>query len=288
MMNAPLFARSSLRLSILLATIAAGATSPLSGQQGQASPSRVTGAIGLDLASRYTFRGYELDARGAVFQPSVAVDYALVSRTSGPVKGLTAGATAWSSLHANTRAYPGDLGWFEVDLGLFVSAALSNGWTTDLVYTSYLAPDGAFDEVHELGLALQVGELDVGGALTVAPRVLVAQELHHRAGNEDTYLELGSDIALPVTQFVRWTMPLTLGMSLNDFYEDESGNNQWFGFFGSGLEAAADLQALGLSQASSSLLVAVDFTAVNRDAALSQDPLNDIRWTARAGLSFGF
>jgi len=281
-------APAHVEVSVLLAAASLLFATSLHGQELAVPPPRVAVEATLDLTSRYLFRGYELDSRGAVFQPSATVGFTVLSHSSGALRELSAGAVAWSSVHAGTRAYPGQLGWFEVDLSADVSAGFSNGWTAGLVYTSYLAPDAAFDVIHEIAAVVGLGTIGRPGTVTVMPTVLVAQEFHDAGSSEDTYLELGGDVELPTTGVISWTVPVTVGMSIDGYYRNVSGGNEWFGFLGSGLEASAELAHLGLPDLPGGLTGAVDFTVVNDEAELAQDPGNRVLWTARMGLSVAF
>ena len=241
--------------------------------------------IALDVASRYLFRGHEKDDGGAVLQPAGALTYTFHSSTTSIVRELSAGALAWSSVHAGTRGYPGDLGLYEVDLGLSLAAKLSKGWTADLIYTSYLAPTGAFDQIHEIGVALGFGQVGREGTLAFSPRALLAQEVRDGGGPEDTYLEAGGDLELPAIGAFRWTVPVMVGMSIDGFYRNEAGGNEWFGFLGTGIEATASWGDLGLGGLPVSLAVAVDAAVLNRAARLTHVSSDDVVWTTRLGLS---
>lgn len=273
-----------------VAVVLAAAASAFSAGQAEAQDldamgSALTAEVSLDVRNRYLFRGYQLDARGAVFQPAIVVGSLLRESPTGVIRELSAGAFAWSSIHAGSRAYPGDLGVFEVDVGLSLDATLRNGIVASLVYTSYLAPTGAFATIHEVGLDVRLAAIGNEDSFAVSPRVLLAQEFYDRGGSEDTYLELGGDVTLPATGPVHWSLPIAVGMSLDGFYRDLTENNVWFGFLGTGLQAAARVVELGLGNAPVSLVAGVDVMFANRDALLTRRSSNDVLWTTRLGVS---
>ncbi len=273
-------------LALVLATAASAHPScPVQGQENPSESERLTLKASLDVPSRYLFRGYELDERGAVFQPGVSVHTRFHASSRGFVRGLSAEAFAWSSIHAGSRAFPGNLGVFEVDLGASIEASFSGNRSASLVFTSYFAPGGAFEAIHELGLAMALGVIGEENRLALLPSVFLAKEFYDGGGPEDTYLEVGANLSLPATGVVRWTLPLTVGMSVDGFYRNVSGGNEWFGFVGTGLLASAALDDLGLHGTPISLVSGVDVTVANRDAGLTHQPSNDVLWTARIGLS---
>ncbi len=268
-----------------VAVLAGWPQGPVSGQQPNEDIGRISLGASLDLSSRYLFRGHEKDERGAVLQPEVTLSYALFQASSGVVRELSAGAVLWSSVHAATRAYPGDFGVFEVDLGLSLDAALSNGWSAGLIYTSYLAPTDAFDEVREVAVELGFGSVGEEGALSFAPRALLAQEVDDVGGPEDTYVEVGGTFGLPSTGSIRWGVPVVIGMSIDGFYRDAMGANEWFGLLGTGVQGSVDLVHLGVGRLPGQLAAAVDLAFLNRDAELTRNPANDLLWTVRIGLA---
>jgi len=259
-------------------------SSPLGGQEVTEGPDPLTVTASVEVFSRYVFRGYVLDERGAAFQPQFEVGRSIRSSTTGLLRDLSLAALAWSSVHVDSRAYPGDLGVFEVDLGGSLNAAFAGGWTGALVYTSYLAPTGVFETIHEL--ALEVGLPEVGGdRLRVSPRALVARELGDAGGTEDTYLQLGADLELGGAGPVVWTVPVTSGFSASGFYRNDRGGNEWFGFFGTGVLATVGPSELRLSSLPLGLTAGVEATLLNRSAHLARTASDQVLWTWRIGLS---
>lgn len=237
----------------------------------------------MDVANRYLFRGHQKDERGAVIQTSFGASIRPLHGV-GLVRELAVSGLVWSSLHAATRVHPGDVGLFELDLGLGVDATLANGWGVGVLYTTYLAPTGAFDEVHEVALGLYPATLAVGDVLQLSTRVLLAQEIDDGGGPEDTYLELGADVGLPSIDVVQWTALVTVGLSVDGFYRDERGDNELLGFVATGLDFEVALSDVGIGWNSARAVAGFSLAFENPEAGLTRDPPNDVLWTLRAGL----
>jgi hypothetical protein len=271
--------------SALLLLVATGAARGAAGQTGdEESPTRSWAVTAtLDVASRYLFRGHEKDENGGVFQTALGATVRPFEG-SGPIRRLSIGGLVWSSVHAGTRVHPGEVGFYELDLALGVDASLANGWTVGMLYTSYLAPADAFATVHEVALVLRPGSIGQVGGLAVSTRALLAHEIDDRGGPDDTYLELGADVALPPMGVVEWIVPLTVGLSVDGFYRDERGDNEWLGFVATGLQASVRLEDLGIGWRSTRFGAGFSLAFENPAAGLTRDPENDVLWTLRAGL----
>jgi hypothetical protein len=73
-------------------------------------------------------------------------------------------------------------------------------------------------------------------------REVSAAEASCRANpDEGVYLELGAAPVVAVTDDLLVTVPLRLGLSLKDYYEDSTGGGDLFGFFAIGARTSLDL-----------------------------------------------
>jgi len=214
-------------------TLAAQAPAPA------ARPVKVTGAF--DFPTLYIFRGIrqEFDA-DLTFQPWVNLAY-----TASPTVTLNVGS--WNSIHSGSNSdedvYDGT--FYETDF--YVSGAFATGKVTStLLYTAYMSPIDAFGPVHEI--AYTAGFNDSENGVPVAPAVTVAFELGDKSAdagaNKGIYLELAATPAIPMGDDppLTLTVPIKLGMSLKDYYENPlTGEDSTFGYFSIGLMALKSL-----------------------------------------------
>jgi hypothetical protein len=111
----------------------------------------------------------------------------------------------------------------------------------DVSYVGYFYPNGNFDDIHELDIAISYDDSDDLGDWSVSPYALVAIELKDDNGSEDVYLELGGELSLdnivPSEDLpVSLSVPFAIGLSLDDYYGDED-----FGFLSVGVMAGMPL-----------------------------------------------
>ncbi len=182
------------------------------------------------LSNQYYFRGLRQGAKGVVMQGSATLRVALADREDFKFQTVTG---AFLSLH------PGDErngeGFSAALLELRAWGGLGV-WTPYLrvegLFTTYTSPNKSFKDVMELDLVVELlddiiwtrgdeDELFRG----FAPRLTVAQEV---SGARDgrgvgTYLELSTATRLRLVQGalldIEFVFPVSLGMSLNDYYQ---------------------------------------------------------------------
>ena len=203
--------------------------------------SRFTVDIGVDWTNAYYFRGVFQEDSGSIFQPAVEVSYALSDT-------VTLYAGMWNSIHGaatgsgtsdNLREH-----WYECDLYGGVRASLDR-WTLSTAFIAYLSPSDAFDTATEIELAAGYDDSDCwNGTFALNPEVRLGIELSGAADGHHSgvYLQLGVAPAFecPISgsHALTISLPVTLGLSLNDYYEDAEGDDHTFGNFDVGVEAA--------------------------------------------------
>ena len=134
--------------------------------------------------------------------------------------------------------------WYEMDLYAGLSLGLVGQWQADVVYTQYMSPNDTFSTVKELALSLAFDDSERMGALALAPYVMLAIETSGNAAGLESgaYVELGVEPGLPLEDSpVSLTFPVTLGLSLSDYYQDALGANDGFGYFDLGILASVPL-----------------------------------------------
>ena len=160
----------------------------------------------------------------------------------------------WNSLHSGPSGSGGPslntTVWYEVDFYAGLSLGLVGQWRADVVYTQYMSPNDTFSTVKELALSLGFDDSERMGALALAPYVVLAIEASGNAAGigSGAYVELGVEPGLPLEDSpVSLTFPVTLGLSLSDYYQNVDptvgmvGDNDGFGYFDLGILGSVPL-----------------------------------------------
>ena len=265
-----------LTLSILTAGLALG--------EEEAGPNqgKVSFSAGFDVTTQYLFRGIFQENQGSILQPWGELGFSLFE-SEGAIKSVGISFGTWNSIHNGPSSdgpfATGD--WYESDWYAGVSVGLPGNLTFDGSYVNLLAPDVAgtsfFAEEFDLSLSYDdsgLWNLDIAGFEGLQPYVLYVVEVDGAsdgAGNGgDSYLEIGISPSVNVinceTAPVTMTVPVTVGLSLDDYYESPlppagDGDDETFGFF----------------------LIGVDFSM-----PLSFVPSNYGAWSAHAGVNVVF
>lgn len=259
-------------------------------------PAVNSGAIslsgGFDLATAYFFRGYNQEDQGLIVQPFLNLYFTLSDSETNPV---TAYIGTWNSFHEEkTGADPGSFGaWYESDLYAGVDVGLGGGFTIGAIYTLYAYPNGAFDTIEELGFKLSYDDTGkLGLPFALKPYVGVYFETDDDNGSEDTYLEVG--IAPTVYTFnessdtpISLTVPVAVGMSLDDYYFDNGGDEEFLGYFSVGLAASMPLK-LPSSFGEWSLNASVTWLQLLADGLETANNDDSTEIIGKIGLSFAY
>ena len=223
----------------------------------QDAPPANNGAVslsgGVDLTTQYWFRGIAQENQGIILQPYAEIGFDLYSDDDLSVNLFTG---VWNSFHASGgfsggSSVSGGTGWYESDIYAGIGFA-SGDFEGAITYIDYFGPSGGGSFATEL--ALSVGYDDSGlwsqngmEGFTLAPTAVLAFELSGAAdgASEGIYLELGIEpnldnlvdsADLPVSV----SFPITLGMSLDDYYE-AAGSDDFFGYLQIGAVASTPL-----------------------------------------------
>ena len=219
----------------------------------QPNTGKVSFSTGLDFSHAYFFRGIIQETDGFIGQPYGEIAFELFEDT----EGLNTGSLAlgfWNSLHSGPSGSGGPsmntTAWYEMDFYAGLSLGLVGQWQADVVYTQYMSPNDTFSTVKELALGLAFDDSERMGALALAPYVMLAVEASGNAAGIESgvYVELGVEPGLPLEDSpVSLTFPVTLGLSLSDYYQNTDpmvgmvGANDGFGYFDLGIVASVPL-----------------------------------------------
>lgn len=211
--------------------------------------SAVSVQINFDYTTAYFYRGIVQEDSGLVLQPVARLSFNFYESSELKLDGFVG---AWSSFHgqktgADTR---GDFTeyWYEADLFAGVTAAVGKlAFTTS--YTFLTSPNDAFETVQELGFTIALDDSEWLKKWSLKPYATIAIETGADASDgadSDTgvYLELGVSQGLSfdiATTPVTLTFPATVGLSLSNYYQDASGDDDTFGFAQVGARASFSL-----------------------------------------------
>ncbi len=196
--------------------------------------------VGVTLTTAYFFRGINQEDQGFIAQPYFEVGVPILVDDSRGFR-LEANVGQWNSFHDEHTGSSGQgpSSWYESDLYGGLTFTTGN-FAIEGLYTFYTSPNGAFETIQEVGATLKYGlvlgedpdDEDAGIALGFAGGAFF--ETSDNGGSEDAYLQLG--VTTGVTLEVGDDLPLKLefpvivGLSLDDYYFDNDGDEEFFGY----------------------------------------------------------
>lgn len=215
---------------------AAPAESAAATDDAAAVGSAISVQLNLDFTNAYFYRGIRQQDKGLIVQPAARVTTRLVDESE--IK-FDAFVGSWNSVGPNAGTQDGQLveDWYESDL--YVGATLTHGqlaFTTS--YTFLTSPSDAFETVQELGFTLALDDSMWLKAWALKPYVMLVVETGSNGSDSPdldngVYLELGiapgssfDVVETPIT----FTFPASVGLSVSDYYQDASGDDDAFGF----------------------------------------------------------
>lgn len=215
----------------------------------QPNTGKVSFTTGADLSHAYLFRGIKQERKGLVAQPYADINFNVYSDDDGSgLNGVTYTLGTWNSLHTgpsgsdrpSTDPRPANVrSWYESDFYTGFTLAIDN-WEAGITYTSYLSPNDSFGTVQEISFGLAMDDSSLLGNFALQPHVMMAVETNGQAdgGNsEGVYLEFGVEPGTQIVEGLDVTFPVTLGLSLSNYYENgvdsslPGGFSDTFGYF---------------------------------------------------------
>ncbi|HUR33415.1 MAG TPA: hypothetical protein VM032_06440 [Vicinamibacterales bacterium] len=248
------------------------------------NPGAITFTGGLDAPTVYVFRGIlqETDPKITLWPYG---DLGLVLASGdGAVRSVTVNVGVWNSLQTGSSGTDGFSGHmhYEEDFYAALSFGLARGITTGVTYTAYTSPNLMFNTVKEISLK-------VAHAGRINPYGIVAFEIGEFGAdggqNKGTYLELGAGPAFPIGR-TTLSVPVKLGMSLNNYYE-LAGADHRFGYLDIGGLITVPLPGVPGSFGSWNVHGGVDvFTMGDTTRAFNQGDRNKVVGLVGVGVSY--
>lgn len=277
---------STLCSKALLACAASGALAFGSATANADEERRVSFEGGADIYNKYYFRGFLEEDKGFIFQPWAELGFNLYE-ADGALSSIDLTIGTWNSLHSEAPG-EGVFRGYETDFYAGIGASVLDGIDLDLVYTAYLSPSGAFSRVEELAFAISYDDAALwNDRFALNPHVLIAQEV---AGSHDAYLEVGIapgyDI-YPANHAIALAFPVTVGLSLDDYYVTEAGDEVFYGYTQAGITATTALPFIPPAYGTWQLTVGAHYLHLGQAARELNDGDNH-DFIASIGVSMGF
>lgn len=228
----------------------------------QAPPN--TGALTLrvafDVPSVYVLRGLVQEREPAFTGQSLVDLTATLSSGDGAVKRMALNLGWWSSYHtgASGTSGPSQLSHYEEDFFAMLNLRFGGNLDVDAGYRARTSPNRMFGTVNEAQLRVaHTGRFNPYGVLVFE----LGDESADGGRNKGSYAELGMAPRFAARGRATLSVPVRIGLSLQDYYET-FGQDSRFGFFAVGglvtwplgttgrfgawhLRGSADVYALG-------------------------------------------
>ncbi len=230
----------ALAAALVLAAVTAAPVRAESPNKGSVSFS-----AGSDFTTAYFFRGILQEREGFIWQPYGEVDFNLWTADENdhePARNFTLFAGTWNSIQSektlSTGSGPGN--WFESDFYAGGKSTFFGNTEAKAWYIAYMYPNGAFKTVQELDFQVSLNDSEWLGKWALNPYVLFAAEFDNTAVGNDSgvYNEIGVRPGMTLidseTYPISVALPLKVGLSVSDYFESPSGNDNTFGYFQGG------------------------------------------------------
>lgn len=188
------------------------------------------------LLSAYYDRGFLHEDDGVVVQPQLEVGYPLLQRDAWSLGAISGG---FASVHSEATGVddpdrPFDRFYeftYWAGLVLEIGALTISPW-----YEFSDSPAGVAGHTEEVAVAVAYDDAGWNERFSFQPRLLLARETEGAAdgGENGTYLALGLEptLLVPGTPLgeLSLSLPIEVGLSLSDFYEDHQGHDETVGY----------------------------------------------------------
>lgn len=253
-------------------------------------------SAGSDFTNAYFFRGILQERDGFIWQPYGGITFTLAKDIGyGVIDNIDFSIGSWNSVQSE-QTFAGSGGpanWFESDVVVGFTVGLWGFVSTNISYAAYTFPNGAFSTAQELDWTISFDDSSLLGPFALNPSMLWAFEVDNTAFGDKEGIYLGLGVAPSVVLFeeaaypVTLSLPLTLGLSVSDFYEVPGVSNDTFGYFDAGLTASIPLSFISSDYGEWSISAAVDYLALSGTLADANEG-NGGYWVGKGGIAFSY
>jgi hypothetical protein len=204
---------------------------------------------GMDVTTAYFFRGILQERRGFIGQPYLEVGANVYENEDSFLRSLTLIGGTWASIHSEETGNSGTgaPALYEMDFYGGVNAGLGDYLEAGVSYVLYTSPNNAFSAVQEVDFSLGLDDSEWLGAFAMSPSALFAIETENTAfgANQGTYFAVGLEPGFNLIPGERYpvdlSFPITLGFSIDDYYEDARGDDETWGYGSFGAVASVPI-----------------------------------------------
>jgi len=227
-------------------------------EEEEGAGSRWSGMVQFDFTNAYYFRGMLNERADFIWQPWAELYLNLFGSDDGFIRDVTVGFGVWNSVHENkTLADRSPSALYETDWYPMVAIGLPGDVTFTTYYYWYTSPNGAFDTVQEVDFRFDWDDTEASKDIPVlapfAPWINFAVETDRSSNGNDR--GAGVQFGVEPTLFevdsedfpLALSAPLEIGLSLGDYYENDDGSDETFGYFSYGIAANLPLAFLDSS-----------------------------------------
>jgi hypothetical protein len=218
---------------------------PEAGEAPGPNTGRLHFLFGADVTNAYYYRGLRQEDDGILVQPYASISFDAITREDW---ALALSLSTWNSFHdQGTGTANDDFSdkWYESDI--VAGATLTfDKWTLGASYSWFVSPSDAWQTIQQIDITVAYDDSEAMGAWALSPSATLTFETDNAADGQDEgrYLQLGIapgfEHAIGSTD-VEFSFPVTVGLSLGDYYQDASGEDETFGFLTVGAKASFDL-----------------------------------------------
>ncbi len=211
---------------------------------------RITVSLGIDWTSAYYARGYRQEDKGGIVQPWAEIGFTLHKWEDGDF-GVFLGT--WNSVHGKKTGAADTASrfvskWYESDV--YAGLALNLGkFSFSTTYMAATSPNDAFVTCEEWQGTVSFDDSEYLGAWAMNPSVLVVYEtgdgFSDGIGPRGVFLEpsIAPGFTWEGTAVgdVEFEFPVTVGLSLSNYFSDSNGDDSFCGYETIGAKATLPL-----------------------------------------------
>ena len=220
---------------------------------------------GVDFTNAYYFRGFGYENQGFIAQPYIDGRLTIIDEDLFPsfldsvdlILGVRSSHHYGPTKFIQNNPDKASEKFVELDFSGGFGVKAFDRWQFEAIYFNRIGVNDSFlIDVHEVQFIARFDDHDPDHDAQLWPYAMIAIEgqgesdggNRRRNFSDGVYLELGLRPTIPLNQPtdgrpVTLVLPSAVGLSLLDYYQDQTGRGQAFGYFQTGLELVVPLSA---------------------------------------------